>query len=115
MSTQPLFLVFCESELNGVGLVQYVRADTPESALVLAKSSGVTPIKAERFAEAQDWMLDAMNRSQRGVAAVHDGLRATRQAAILQSPMWTIFCAVSLTMLFWGLVSGLLSFCAHLR
>lgn len=107
MDTRPLFVVYCESELNAVGLAQYVRAETPETAMTFARSPGVRPIKAERFDETQDWTLDAINRTQRGIAAVHDGLRAARFAPIIHSPFWTIFWAVVAALLFW-LILGML-------
>lgn len=111
MDSRPLYIVYCESEINGVGLAQYVRAETPEAALISAASPGVRPIKAERMDAFQDWTLDAINRTQRGIAAVHDGLRATRGAPIIRSPFWTIFWAVVAAMLFWlilGMLLGLL-------
>ncbi len=115
MSPHPLHLVFCESEINRVGFVPHVRAETPESAMTLARKPGVTPIMAERFDETQDWMLDALNGSQLGVAAVHDGLRTARQAANSRSLFWTVFWAVVAAMLFWVVLGLLLSVCLRLR
>lgn len=108
MDTRPLYVVYCESEINAVGLAQYVRAETPEVALTLARSPGVRPVKAELVDASQEWTLDAINRTQRGIAAVHDGLRG---APIIRSSFWTIFWAVVAAMLFWlilGMVLGLL-------
>ena len=115
MDPRPLYLVLCESEINQVSLVQYVRADSPENAMVFAREPGVRPVKAERFDEASDWMLDAVNRNARAVAGVHDAVRTLSASSIIKHPhttiFWAAFCAVIASVLF-GI---LLQVFTHLR
>ena len=105
----------CESEINQVSLVQYVRAGSPESAMALVKQGGVVPLRAERIDDSADWTLDALNRTARAIAGAHDEVRSLRQFDIMKSPSWTIFCAVTAALLFWTIVAILVQSCIHLR
>ena len=115
MDPQPLHLVHCKSEINQVSLVQYVRADSPEAAMVLARVTGVTPLKAGRLDEANDWMLDAVNRNARAVAGAHDALRSLRHTRIIEHPTSTIFWASMLALLVFAVLGILFQLMAHLR
>ena len=57
MDSRPLFIVFCESEVNHVTFVQYVRAENEPTALTLARAAFADRTTADKELTklAPDW------------------------------------------------------------
>lgn len=114
MSQQPLFVVYCESKLNQVTFVQYVRAADATSAMRAVEGPGVLPKHAEVMAEGETQLLDALNRTQLGLAAANDAIRDLRRNRILARPVWTVMLGVLLALAIWYVLSLIVSLAVFL-
>lgn len=101
MSQQPLFVVYCESKLNQVTFVQWVRAADAAEAMKKVEQPGVVPREAQVMPEGEAQMLDAMNRMQLGIASANDRLRQIQGAHLILRPMRTIVIGVFIGLAVW--------------
>lgn len=103
MDARPLFIVFCESEVKRVTFVQYVRADTEAAALTFVREPGVVPLSAKLVDPSSDWMLDSINRAQRGIAGANDLLCQLHSAPanrnLFSTTVWAVITGLFLFLL----------------